>query len=88
MNWCRVCKRKTNETGRCSSCATTLTPWYEPKQVHKCPNCRGNHTSAREDGARFCRDCGAEFEPVEVGYLDTRPVENAEKRESERRGRR
>jgi DNA-directed RNA polymerase subunit RPC12/RpoP len=87
MNWCRICRRQRPESGKCSSCGTGLTPYYEPKAKApspSCPKCRGKHTQATPHGSRVCRDCGAEFEPVEVGYLDTRPDVNAEKRERRR----
>ena len=91
MFWCRVCKAQRVESGRCQSCGTGVTPYYQPKDKPgvspACPNCRGRHTRATAHGSRLCRDCGVEFEPVEVGYLDSRPLENAIKREDENRRR-
>ena len=88
MNWCRVCRKKTEEVGKCTSCLTQLTKWFEPrKPAPKCPRCGKQHSKATQDGSRICTDCGAEFEPVEVSFADSRPVENSIKRE-QHKGRR
>ena len=61
--WCRVCRKKVPVGGKCKSCLTQLTPWFEPKRPNPpCPKCKGKHSDATEWGSRLCSDCGTEFE--------------------------
>lgn len=86
--WCHVCRNKRPECGKCTACLTQRTVWFAPKQqAPKCPQCQGTHTKATRDGSRRCNNCGAEFEPVEVSFCDSRPDVNAEKREEYERRR-
>lgn len=81
--WCHVCRNRKGIGGRCTSCGTQRTVWFEKSKgtQSKCPRCRGLHSRATREGSRRCNDCGAEFEPVEVSFCDSRPDVNAEKRE-------
>jgi len=79
---CRPCNRRFEVGGRCSHCGTLRTAWYEPKRpAAKCPGCGFGSSRDLGDGARECLHCHATFETVEVGYLDTRGLVNAIKRE-------
>ena len=58
------------------------TVYYEPKrQAAKCPACGCGTSKDIGDGARECLQCHAQFEPVEVSFVDSRAIENAIKRE-------
>lgn len=92
---CRMCRGCRPHNGKvCLGCGTPVANArvVERKRSQPgrppCPAC-GCRVSHEVAAGRFsCRDCMAEFEAVEVGYCDTRPDVNAEKRERHEKARR
>lgn len=85
--FCGVCRGQRDDIcGMCSGCGgrvaeVRMSAKPKPKSP-QCPRC-GPRTDAYKlkRGTYHCRKCGAEFSPVEVGFVDSRPDVNAEKRE-------
>ena len=87
--YCRICRGQRDSvtvSGKlcCSGCGTTQANAFVPRPESKqskprCPKCR-SQKSVEFDGRLMCAECKAVFETVEVGFLDSRPEQNAEKR--------
>jgi ribosomal protein L37AE/L43A len=87
---CKVCGAKSGATLKlggqtcCAGCGTAVAKQETKARpaAWRCPQCRGTRT-ARFDGAWWmCKECRAVFDTdEEVGFLDSRPFENAAKRE-------
>lgn len=94
--YCRFCGgSRPTDGGRCLGCGTKaerakVAPPKPGTNRPKCPACRDavGKSQEVEPGRFYCPNCRAFFEPDDVGYLDTRPDRNAEKRESFQRSRR
>lgn len=92
---CRYCNGVREFTTRqCLGCGSPKANAMVPagslskKKAFRCPKCKSTRTSCLEDERHVCADCRAVFEADDVGFLDTRPDINAEKRErSQRHGR-
>jgi ribosomal protein L37AE/L43A len=92
--FCGICNgKRDNVGGLCSGCGGDVDQVRmsaNPKPVApKCPQCGPRTDAYRLDrGSYHCRRCGAEFAPVEFGFLDSRPDRNAERMENRERSRR
>lgn len=85
---CRYCNGMREFTTRqCLGCGSPKVNAMVPaaslnkSKTFQCPKCRSNRTSGMEDERHVCADCKAVFEADDFGYLDSRPEENAIKRE-------
>lgn len=84
---CRFCRGPRDvRNGICMGCGS---PAANAKQVERkrpsrtriaCPRCKSVRSSPHSDGTRICRECGTEFEQMEVFFADDRPEHNAMKR--------
>ena len=69
---------------QCESCATTLvpTPPMKDGKVIGCPKCGRQSSKTIEVGRFWCSPCNIVYEGLEFGGMcDTRPEENAQKKE-------
>ena len=88
---CRICNGPRPTNGKvCLGCGTPVanaTPSIRPRvqTPRVCPKCGSRRYIPCEDQRFECVECSSHFEDADFGFLDTRPVENAMKRESGRR---
>lgn len=91
--YCRFCRKVMNTimiSGKecCGGCGsykanailTKPTP-AQSKPKPKCPQCGDHRCDEPEPGRKVCTSCGANFEADDFGFVDSRPFENACKRE-------
>lgn len=87
---CRYCRGERPTDGRrCLGCGAPVANARVNSRTRKvtprkCPRCRSGSYSTLEEGRFECRSCRTVYEDDDVGYLDTRPIENAIKREGRR----
>lgn len=93
QGFCRFCngKRRVNAKTQCEGCGMPVANAHVPEPARKlaklrlkCPKCRRTHIAEIEKDRFNCETCDAVFEAADVGYLDTRPDINAEKKERAR----
>ena len=88
---CRICRGVRNTNGRvCLGCGTPVANAIDrnkPKRARPtCPICGPRPKVSEVQPGRFeCGGCRSHFEADDVGYVDTRPDVNAEKRERVKR---
>lgn len=88
---CRYCNGVREFTARqCLGCgspkANAMVPAASLVKSKKpqCPQCNTTDTKSIDEERRSCNRCHTVFEPDDFGFLDTRPEQNAEKRERSR----
>ena len=85
---CRFCGGSRPDNGTvCLGCGmpvqNAINRTRPPRRMVVCPGCHSQKVRSRSDGTFECVSCGAWFDNDDEGIVavDTRPVENAEKRE-------
>ncbi len=92
---CRFCGGTRPTNGKmCLGCGSPVQNAINrnkvQKRVHICPKCHRSNYTPRPDGSAVCNNCDAWFDLDDEGIVavDTRPEENAKKRERRAAGRR
>lgn len=89
---CRVCQGDRPHDGRyCLGCGTPIQNAIDRSKPNKgtstpCPRCNRYHGHKEIEPGRFvCGNCGGVFEGDDFDMVDTRPLENAIKKERNRK---
>ncbi len=91
--FCRFCQgmRSANAGRQCDGCGMPIANAFlsdssrkKSKLRLKCPQCRSTNADEVEKDPFLCNTCGSVFEAVDQSFVDTRPEQNAMKKERAR----
>lgn len=84
--YCRICRGERNADSVCLGCGTPVANAEQKlakrvKTMRKCPRCASSRYRDISGGQFSCLECHAMFEDPDFCFVDSRPEQNAMKKE-------